>query len=226
MKFMTLWTDDWIAGTHPLTPEEKGVLITLVCHFTNKDRVIQDHDIYNARLCNMTTRAFKRVKKTLVEGDYLEVREGHIWIEKSSAQFTKDQSYSKKQAEKAKLKHRYDKGKALETKDSCSAPAVPSLPLPLLSSSKEEVKAAKADYAFEGGVIKLSKKNLEEWEGVFWAIPDIKAELYSLDSFYKKSLSPADKKNWFMRTSNHLKNMHQKNVTKKSEGTTRKRNPK
>ena len=138
MKFMTLWTDDWLAGTHPLTPEERGVLITIVCHFTNKDRVFPDDDIYVARLCNVSTRAYRRIKNTLIIGDYISIKDGHIWVEKSSSQFVKDQSYSKKQAEKAKLKRRYSKANALETNKTDDAPVKPSLPLPLLNSSKEE----------------------------------------------------------------------------------------
>ncbi len=131
MKFMTLWTDDFIAGTHPLSPEERGVYITLICHFINKDRVIKDDDIYLARLCNVTTRAYRRIKKSLIEGDFLEVKDGHIWNDKASNQYKKDQSFSKNQAKKAKLKSRSKLGKLLETNNSGYAGANPPLPLPL-----------------------------------------------------------------------------------------------
>jgi len=133
---MTLWTDDWIAGTHPLTPEERGVFITLVCHFTNKDRVVPDDDIYLARLCNMGTRPYRRIKKNLIDGCFLEQREGHIWISRSSKQYENDQKFSKSQAKKAKEKQRYKQGKLLETKETVFAPDNPSLPLPLPRSKK------------------------------------------------------------------------------------------
>jgi len=134
MKFMTLWTDDWIAGTHPLTPEQRGVYITLICHFINKDRVIPDDDIYLARLCNMPTRPYRRAKKALIEGDFLEQRDGHLWIQRTAKQYVKDQSYSKSQAEKAKLKARYKRGNALNNNKPASAPDMPTLPLTLKES--------------------------------------------------------------------------------------------
>lgn len=131
MKFMTLWTDDWLAGTHPLTPEQRGVYITLICHFINKDRVIPDNDVYLARLCNMPTRPYRRAKKALVEGDFLEQRDGHLWIQRTAKQYEKDQSFSKSQAEKAKQKARYKLGNALNKNKTVSAPDVPTLPLTL-----------------------------------------------------------------------------------------------
>ena len=148
MKFLTLWTDDWIAGTHPLTPEERGVLITIVCHFTNKDRVVPDDDIYLARLCNVSTRAYRRIKKTLIEGDFVDVRKGHLWVEKTASQFEKDQSYSKKQAEKAKLKARYEKGKLLKQKKTVSAIPSPS-PEVVKEDTNVSSKKSKTEYPIE-----------------------------------------------------------------------------
>ena len=130
MKFMTLWTDDWLAGTHPLTPEQRGVFIALVCHFINKDRVIPDNDVHLARLCNMPTRPYRRVKEVLIKDDFLEIRDGHLWMEKASEQYEKDQRFSRSQAKKAKLKARSKVGNALNNKDSTSAGDLPPLPLP------------------------------------------------------------------------------------------------
>lgn len=123
MKFFTLWTDDWLAGTFPLSPTDRGVFVTLIVHFINKDRVVPDHDQHLARLCNMSTRAYRTTKATLLAGDFIEVKGGHIWSEKASEQWKKDEKYSKIQALKARQKHRIDQGKALETQQTDPAPA-------------------------------------------------------------------------------------------------------
>lgn len=195
MKFMTLWTDDWIAGTHPLTPEQRGVYITLICHFTNKDRVVLDDDIYLARLCNITTRAYRRVKKTLVESDHIEVRDGHIWIARTSQQYEKDQSYSKKQAEKAKLKARYEKANKLKSNENDSAGALPYCTRTL---THKESKKNGARYVYEGKIIKLNAADFKQWESSFEML-DIKAELCGLDLYYS-GLPPDQVGNWFRRT--------------------------
>lgn len=138
MKFMTLWTDDWIAGTHPLTPEERGVYITLICHFVNKDRYVADDDIYLARLCNIPTRPYRRIKKTLIDGGFLDIRDSYIWIQKSSDQYTKDQCFSKSQAKKARQKHRFESGNALDLLENISA-----TPSPSPSPSKKDTNVSK-----------------------------------------------------------------------------------
>lgn len=123
MKFFTLWTDDWIAGTHPLAPIERGVFVTLLCHFINKDRVVPVHDQHLARLCNMSTHGFRSAKQKLLDGDFIEVRDGHLWIERASETWKKDQKFSEKQREKANKKHRMIRANALETTKSDVSPA-------------------------------------------------------------------------------------------------------
>ena len=123
MDYTTLWTSDFLSGTHPLSPEARGVYITLICHFNNKDRVVPDDDRYLARLCNMSTRRYKSAKRALIDGDFMEVRDGFIWIEKSSKQWEKDQSFSNSQRLKAQKKHRYDKAKLLAENNTNSAGA-------------------------------------------------------------------------------------------------------
>lgn len=164
MKFFTLWTDDWLAGTFPLPPVERGVFVTLIIHYINKDRLVPDHDQHLARLCNMSTRAFRTAKQNLVAGDFIEVRDGHIWSEKASEQWKKDQKYSEKQRLKAEKKHRMIRAKTLETTGSnltgacagaCASPS-PSQEIPKKVSPPLPPTTA-------SGRMVVPKTSFEEW---------------------------------------------------------------
>lgn len=72
----------------------------------------------------------------------------------------------------------------------------------------EAPDGATADYAFFGRVIRLAPRHLEEWQRVFHSIPDIVAELASLDAWFE--LQPEDvQKNWFFRAKQSLNRKHQ-----------------
>lgn len=79
-------------------------------------------------------------------------------------------------------------------------------------------RAGSDAYAFLGKVIKLKPDDLDRWRKQYSAIPDIQAELASLDDFYASDqCSPAERKNWFIRCSKALDNRHQEAVRKRTE---------
>lgn len=63
------------------------------------------------------------------------------------------------------------------------------------------------DYAFAGKVIRLNKRDLGQWSKTYHAIPDITAELSSLDAWFLKY--PAKQKDWFHTTAGALNRKHQ-----------------
>lgn len=65
-------------------------------------------------------------------------------------------------------------------------------------------------FAFSGNVIRLKPDVFERWRTAFSAIPDIRAELTSLDDWMSANLSEADRDKWFWRASSALKKTHQK----------------
>ena len=82
---------------------------------------------------------------------------------------------------------------------------------PNVGSTDPGGSAAKASgYAFVGKVIRLKAEQFEQWRQSFSAIPDLAAELRTLDDFYEQNLDPGDRKKWFIRCSRALGNSHQK----------------
>ena len=219
MDFMTLWTSDFVSGTHPLTPEQRGVYITLICHFIDKDRVVPDNDRHLARICNMGTRRYRTVRSALIDGDFISVRDGHIWLEKSANQWKKDASFSRSQRDKAEKKQRLIRAKALEQNNSHSAGGGAGAgPIPSLSLKKEEEGAdAPRQYVFEGRVIRLKSDDLERWRSAYPNIGNIEGDLTSYDDYLvNQGLNNGDK--WFHRTSAWLRKMDAEYAAKSSSG--------
>lgn len=74
---------------------------------------------------------------------------------------------------------------------------------------KERARSApEPDYAFAGAVIRLDRKDFDNWRSAYHAIPDFRAELTSLDSWLSGQ-PPEKQKSWFHVTSGALNRKHQ-----------------
>src|SRR5512147_2612015 len=78
-------------------------------------------------------------------------------------------------------------------------------------------------YAFDGTVIKLTKKHYEDWARAFYAIPDLSAELMVMDALYAENLQPGEK--WFVRCSTALNKKHQEWKAKRDAQEAAEREP-
>lgn len=79
-------------------------------------------------------------------------------------------------------------------------------------SGEDAASSSVSSYAFEGKLIRLTSSDLERWRKAYSAIPDIEAELTTLDAYYDGSLTGKDRKNWFIRCSSALDKKHQERV--------------
>lgn len=70
----------------------------------------------------------------------------------------------------------------------------------------------KAALAFAGRIIRLNPRDLSAWRTTYHAIPDLMAELATLDGYYDQELRGKDRKNWFVRCSSALDKKHQERV--------------
>lgn len=66
---------------------------------------------------------------------------------------------------------------------------------------------APSKYAFDGKVIKLTEPDLERWRKIYRNIPNLEAELESLDRYYQGEAQKSGGRmgNWFVRASTALK---------------------
>lgn len=77
---------------------------------------------------------------------------------------------------------------------------------------------ARGGYAFEGRTVRLTQVDFDAWRATFHAIPDLRAELSSIDSWYGRQ--PADERDgWFHRTKRMLNAKHQASLARRDAPT-------
>ena len=60
------------------------------------------------------------------------------------------------------------------------------------------------EYAFEGKVIRLTKKDYDSWQKTFKNIPNLDAVLMSRDVWLSQEADDKARKRWFISTVNYL----------------------
>jgi hypothetical protein len=56
---------------------------------------------------------------------------------------------------------------------------------------------------------------MAKWRKAYHAIPDLEAELTTLDAYYDQELRGKDRKNWFIRCSSALGKRHQERMAER-----------
>lgn len=80
-----------------------------------------------------------------------------------------------------------------------------------LKEGKKEEVGGGASFAFFGRTIRLNDRDLAGWKRVYSAIPDLEAELSTIDAWWQGQDDPSPK-NWFYRTSQMLNRKHQERL--------------
>ncbi len=73
-----------------------------------------------------------------------------------------------------------------------------------------DASVASGRYAFKGSTVRLTHHDLGAWRKTYHAIPDIVAELTSLDAWFETN--PDKRKTWFQVTSGALNRKHQERL--------------
>ena len=115
-------------------------------------------------------------------------------------------------------KHRERKRNGDATlQDSCATPPYTETETDTEETPLSPLGAEQKDYAFAGRVIRLKQRDLGQWSRTYHGIPDITAELSSLDAWFCKH--PAKQKDWFHTTAGALNRKHQEALmAKKATG--------
>lgn len=80
------------------------------------------------------------------------------------------------------------------------------------TETEEELMPDKSgDYAFFGQTIKLHPRHFSQWRRLFHTIPDLEAELSTIDDWWQLQPEPS-RKNWFLATKGMLNKRHQENM--------------
>jgi hypothetical protein len=67
----------------------------------------------------------------------------------------------------------------------------------------------RGEYEFEGRTIRLNRRDFDQWAASYHAIPDLRAELQSLDDWLQgENVTETKRKNWFQTVSALLGRKH------------------
>ena len=84
-------------------------------------------------------------------------------------------------------------------------PGTPEVEVP----PKDTKKEVNNNYAFDGGVIRLTEEGFNAWATAYHRL-DLRAELQALDDYYDRELTGKDRKNWYQRCSQALNNKNRR----------------
>lgn len=82
--------------------------------------------------------------------------------------------------------------------------------------SEPKGSSTAARYAFEGRTIKLNAKDFENWRSTYHGIPDMKAELTSIDAWFQ-GRPVVERKRWFHSVPGMLGRKHQEALKPKAD---------
>lgn len=230
IKHVDFYAGDWLAGTASLTLEERGLYITACAEIYNRGEPVERDRLQRA--CGVHGRTFNAILKRLLGLGKLTECDGKIGQKRAENELKK----ARKRAEKwLKNLHNGAKSSTYASRAEGNARVLPpttnhqeesGLSTESLEPKEESAKTAQAPfaavpptvgYAFEGRVIRLTQKDLNLWRRAYSAIPDIEAELQSLDDFYYEQ-PPDERKRWFIRCSRALDKFHQRLMSRERGG--------
>ncbi|MEL6754976.1 MAG: DUF1376 domain-containing protein [Pseudomonadota bacterium] len=95
------YADDFLGGVSFLTPEERGVYITLISQIYLRGGAVPDEDMPLSRACNMSVRAYRRVKQSLIDHDKIQIENGllsqHRALKELAAAHARIEAYAERE---------------------------------------------------------------------------------------------------------------------------------
>lgn len=86
MQFTRMNIRDWLQGMRALKPDQIGVYNVILFLLYDNLGMLRDDDRYVAGHCQMEVRYYKRIKAELVALGKIEVRDGHLWNRRATAE--------------------------------------------------------------------------------------------------------------------------------------------
>lgn len=72
------YAKDWLLDTQVLTPEERGIYITIVSSIYHRGEPVLDDEKWLSNLCNCSRRKLSAVKSNLIDRGFIEIIDGKI----------------------------------------------------------------------------------------------------------------------------------------------------
>ena len=227
---LPLWTDAYLGDTRHLTTIEHGAyLLLLIAAWRTSTCDLPDDDRQLRRISGLTASQWARIGPTL--RGYFKTRNGRLYSprladEREAVKQRRDRASQAGKASALRRKHRGSTTVDSKYQRKGNPQTQTQTQTQTQNQEKEEEGGetrglfpddpesgngggAARRYAFDGFVIKLNAKDLEDWRKLYPNIPNLEAEIDALDRYYGSK--PADMKYdrngkpiWWDRTKNAL----------------------
>ncbi|MBK1842433.1 DUF1376 domain-containing protein [Azospirillum sp. YIM B02556] len=222
------WPDEVIAGVAgQLDPEEFGVYWMVCTLIYSRGGKIKDDPEWIARIFRKTSaRTIRAVLNRLENSAKLVRVDGELVVNRCQTELERTLNRTRTWRENgtfggrpSKENNNIGKPNGFSDKEATENRAFNYQPATSNQQQEEgqDPPGQPSRYAFEGRVIRLNQKDLDGWRAAFHAIPDLPAELTSIDGWL--SDQPAGKRrNWFNAVSGMLNRKHQELLQKRPAG--------
>ncbi|ENN89967.1 DUF1376 domain-containing protein [Bartonella bovis] len=79
IPWIRFYLDDWVSGTGGMTPEQKGIYLTLLIRMYDKKSPVKEDFKTLARVCNCTEKKLATVVDYLIKNDKLIQTDEGLW---------------------------------------------------------------------------------------------------------------------------------------------------
>ena len=212
---------DFVEGTIGLPFEIKTTYSFVLDLIYMQGGELPDDPRYISGLLGVSIRKWKSLRKALIEFGKIQVSGKYLTNYRAVSEL---ETLTKLQDKQRENRSRPNKNKDLQSppinhtepdtdirKKEEERGATEAAPATVLNGSKTN------GYAFSGKIIKLNKLDFETWQTNYYGIPDLRAELTSMDDYYDGELQGKDRLGWFRRCSSVLSKRHQAMIKAKRE---------
>lgn len=213
---------DALAGCMALTLEERGAYQTLQDLMYDRQGPILDAERLLAGYMGVSIRKWRSLREILLaKGKIFLTEDGLLFnsrVEKELENYLKTARKHAENGSKGGRKKAENEKNINENNETGLAGLEQK---PILNQSPEArdhiepptpldapLQGGGSEYAFSGKTIRLNRNDFDQWAKAFHAIPDLAAELTTLDTWLQTA-AEAKRKNWFCTVSALLNRKHQ-----------------
>lgn len=223
--WMPIYLSDYLRDTQHLSTIEHGAYLLLLFHAWGRDGLLPLDPDRLRRVAGMEPKNWKASWPTLRE--FFTQGPDGFRHKRIDAELAKARANVDKRSEAGKVgaaKRWNGKGTAIANADAnaiamaneCQevwqndGPSPPPSPSPTQKEGLEGNISSlpPAAFAFSGRVIRLNRRDFDEWVSAYHAIPDLTAELRALDDWLRDNDDPTLVKRWFQVVSGALAKKH------------------
>jgi uncharacterized protein YdaU (DUF1376 family) len=227
--WMPLYVDDYMGATQRLTCEQHGAYLLLIMDYWRNGPPPDDDDVLMqiVRLDRARWRKHRPVLAKLfqIEGGEWRHKRVDAELDRGRQVIEQKREAGRRSAEARKASktgNGRSTGVATDVEQACQREGnqPQPQPQPQLQKGEEEGENSPLPHralAFSGRVIRLNRRDFDQWATTYHAIPDLRAELTALDDWLRESADPQTHKRWFHVVSGALSKKHQRALAEASK---------